>query len=528
MEETVAEIRKATPFESTSSIYESAILLSALVKQMVRTLVFAKVRKVVELVVMYAHEDLEKSGASELIDKVKTYRGGYTKEDRRALERELFHGRLLGTVATNALELGVDVGSLDATVIIGMPSSIASMWQQAGRSGRSGRAALTILVCFDSPVDQYYANNPELLFERGAEEAICDPENPLVLRQHLLCAAFEAPIFIGPKFEAEQAEKSALPEACLDISLFGVSARTLVLELAAEGLLVEDKSGWILASPSFRPSMDVNIRTVEQAHFRVLEEPSLKVIDEVANSTAFLEIHPGAIFLHQAQSYLITSLDIEEHTAHARQVQVPYFTKARDFTDVDILQVFEAEKCGVFWGKVQVKKQVFGYRKVHEFSFKTLEVVDLSLPAHEFLTHALWVEIEPATYDKVEAMNLNWTGGVHAAQHLLTASVPFFILCDNGDVGTEHAFVFQKRARPLHLIVFDTRPGGIGVTRAAFSKIRNVLATALHIIQQCPCAEGCPSCVQDLACSEHNELIDKRAALIILEDVFHRVVNVVV
>ncbi len=379
-------------------------------------------------------------------------------------------------------------------------------------------------MCFSSPADQYYARNPDLLFERSAEEAICDPENPLILRQHLLCAAFEAPLFLGAAFEDEQARQSGLPVECLDSTLFGDSARGLLEVLAGEGVLVEQRNGWALCSPTVRPAIDVSIRAVEQEHFEVLEEPGMSLIDEVAYSMAFMEIHPGAIFLHQAKTFLITSLDVEERVAHAREVQVPYFTRPRDYTNVNILQTYESEN-GVFWGKVQVRKHVFGYRKVLTQSFDTLELVDLSLPAYEFVTRALWIEMDPATHDKIDALNLDWTGGLHAAQHVLVASVPFFILCDSSDINTEHAYPLQKRTRPRHLVVYDTRPEGIGVTRAAFHRVRNILATALHIIRQCPCEAGCPSCVHDLGCTEHNALTDKRAALIMLEDVCERVIG---
>ena len=427
-----------------------------------------------ELILKHTRRDLGRS-APELVDKIKSYRSGYTIEDRRALEQALFRGELLGTTATSALELGVDIGSLDATVLLGFPGSIASMWQRAGRSGRGTNAALTILVLFNSPLDQYYGRHPRQLFDRRPEAAVCDPTNPYVLREHLLCASQELPVKLAPKDDprpreardalrdvaasrdaAEAAAAAAHPaiapamiEELRDDLLFGDSARELLGHLAADGLTLVLPQGHVLAQLDGRPSRSVSLRTVEQEGIRILKVPEMVEIDEVDLQHAIWEVYEGAIFLHQGDTYLIERLDLTGRTAHAKLVTVDYFTRSRDAKDVDVTRRIEAapDEIGAGWGDVVVRQVLYGYYKFRERTLHLFETVEFFMPPVEYGTRGFWVEIPPETKRRLEAEGRDFLAGMHGATHAIKSAVPLHILCDPGDIDCEHIAPLQERPR---------------------------------------------------------------------------------
>ncbi|EGD78620.1 hypothetical protein PTSG_01598 [Salpingoeca rosetta] len=524
----------------SSAILQAALILSALVKQHVRTLAFAKVRKVTELVLKYTRHDL-KHTAPQLVARVKSYRAGYTKEERRAIERALFAGKILGTTATNALELGVDIGSLDATILLGFPGSIASMWQQAGRSGRGTHDALTILILFNSPLDQYYHRHPTQLFARKYEAAVCDPRNPYVLREHLVCAAAELPLALLPTHidtttrllgadvvgeEANFMDRCTLDEytrafpAMEDLLLFGGTAPALVHTLEDSDIVLQTREGFTIRAMDARPSLTVSLRSVDQEAFAVYEIPGMKKIDEVGPRHAIFELYEGAIFLHQGHTFLITHYDRDELVAHAKPVKVDYFTRQRDFSNIDVINVLKRDpERNAFWGSVQVSVSVYGYHKIRERTLEFFETVPLVLDPWEYKSRGCWIDIHPSVKYRLLAEGLDVTASIHAANHVIKNSVPVYVLCDLGDIDCEHSSPLQLRARPLRLVLYDTKPGGIGVCFAAYEMVHQIAQTALELVRDCPCSSGCPGCIHDFACSEYNQCTSKAGAHIVLEDI---------
>eukprot|EP00045_Choanoeca_perplexa_P012590 m.138134 g.138134 ORF g.138134 m.138134 type:complete len:1212 (-) comp16065_c0_seq4:135-3770(-) len=528
----------------TSPILETALLLSALTKLQAKTLAFCKHRKVSELVLKYTRRDL-KLTATHLESKVQAYRAGYTREVRRELERKLFTGELLATTATCALELGVDIGSLDTTLLLGFPGSIASMWQQAGRSGRGTNKALSIIVLFNSPLDQYYAKHATELFSKGSEAAVSDPDNPYVLREHLACAAKELPLLLRQEdvdvlkdyfssqgqLLASEADvvrharndavslPTTLQAQWQDLLLFGDTAGSLCYNLVTDGVLKVTESGYALAYADVQPAASVSIRTMDDDNVTVLALPDLKKIDEVDMRHALWEVYQGAIFLHRGQTYLITQLDLSDKVAHAQPVTVDYFTKPLDTSDVDVIGVLKQQLNGVpvFWGNVSVSVNMYGYRKVRERSFQVFDMVTLEMPPVEYKTRGVWFDVPVHAKEQILEQNLDIFGSLHGANHAIRNSTPLNVLCDPLDIDCEHYNALQERPRPFRLVLHDTKPGGIGICYAIHELVDLTVESARNMVRDCACREGCPSCVQDWHCGEYNERIDKRGALLILE-----------
>jgi ATP-dependent helicase YprA (DUF1998 family) len=459
-----------------STIVETAMIFSALVKQRIRTLAFCKVRKLVEMVLRYTlqvgsatipdfaapqctrltlllRQDLHAT-APELAPLVKGYRGGYTKADRREIEAELFGGRLLGVTATCALELGVDVGNLDATLHMGFPGTISSMWQQAGRAGRAGRDSMAILVCFETPVDQHFARKPEELLSLPPEKAIMDPANQFVLRGQLLCAASEEPL--GPRDRAVFGDK-ALQEG---VRYLREADQVAVLE----GGMVHAQP-WVTA-----PHRDVNLRMIDPITFEVQDESRERlVIDHVGYTRSFFELFEGAIYMHQAKQYLVVRLDLETHTALVRPVRVGYYTSSRNHTDVNLVRKLESTDDGrISSGYAQVVAKVWGYRKIWLQTGQIFEMGTFSLPPLEYDTCGFFIDLDVDIQREVEAAGACYVGGIHAVNHALLSVTPLFLLCDPGDIDTEHVYPYQQRPRPPRIVLYDKRPGGIGAAHALF------------------------------------------------------------
>jgi len=365
-----------------SSIWETASIFTALVKKHLRTLAFCKARKLVELVLNYSLRNLETSGAAHLMSTVASYRGGYTKEERRSIESDLFSGRLLGVTATNALELGIDVGALDATLHMGFPGTFSSLWQQAGRAGRSGRSSLSIIVCFESPIDQYFARHPEVLFHSPVEPAILDVNNLHVLHAHMLCAAAEVPLnypFVsghhrvcdmdlwGGKYKEllqYQVEARKVLSVHDNGSHSGVSHRG-----AVSGGTAEEKvetmcaTQWRVGSTQRSRASAISLRMIDPVTISIVDDSRGGVtIDTLGYSRAFFELYEGAIYMHRAVQYKVLQLNLAASVAHTRPVKVKYYTSANNREQVNVLKVEEHD--GIMCcGQVQVVQSVYGYTK---------------------------------------------------------------------------------------------------------------------------------------------------------------------
>lgn len=482
-----------------SANIEGSRLFSELVRQGLRNITFVKARKVAELILRYSRETLEREDPG-LAALVKSYRAGYLPRERRKIEEGLFSGRLLGVTATTALELGVDIGSLDATILVGYPGTIASTWQQAGRSGRGVGHSLSFLVGLDNPLDQYFMRHPLQLFGRSHEHALLDAGNPHLLRAHLPCAAYE------------------LPLTSQDGELFGTGYESAVRALAEGGVLERRSGRWYYPSSNY-PAEAVSIRSISGESFYLLDESrGNRLLEEIEGSTAFRRIHPGAIYLHEGESYLVTELDLQRRVAHAQPADVDYYTQPRDTSDLAIADVWREESYAgnrACYGQVEVTEQVIGFRRKQLLTDVVLGEEYLDLPPQSFETAALWFDVPSAS--KVEGVlsGADFAGGLHALEHAAIGIVPLFAMCDRQDVGGLSTPNHADTGKP-QVFLYDGFPGGVGITEKIFDLLPELWEATLRTIQECPCEAGCPSCVYSPKCGNNNEPLDKEAALSIL------------
>ncbi|MBI2871772.1 MAG: DEAD/DEAH box helicase [Chloroflexi bacterium] len=478
---------------------EATQLLVELLRRHVRTLVFVRSRRAAELVYVYVRDQLRQS-APEMAGQVRPYHAAYLPEERREVEQALFSGGLMAVVATSALELGIDVGSLEATVLTGYPGSIASTWQQAGRSGRRGTGSLSILVAQDNPLDQYLMRHPEFFFGHPHEQALVSPENRHVLAPHLLCAAYEAP----------------LTEA--DSSLFGPGFHERVRGLEKQGFLRTYQGRWHLEPAVGYPAQEVNLRSASSDHYLLVEAGSGRILERVEEFSAFAQLHPGAVYLHQGEPYLVQALDMESRTASASPTDAPYHTQSRDVTDIRIVEVRQEKQVGgvqVCLGDVEVTTQVVGFRRKAYLTEEVLADEPLELPARSFGTVALWFGVPQQVLERVRRERLDLAGGLHAAEHAAIGVLPLFALCDRADIGGVSTPLHPDTGVP-QVFIYDGHPGGIGIAERGYETMRELWQATYHAVSECPCEAGCPGCIQSPKCGNNNQPLDKRVALLLL------------
>ncbi len=482
-----------------STNVEASTLFSELVSRSIRTITFVRSRKVAELVYLYARDQLEQMQPA-LAKKISPYRASYMPEDRRMIERALFGGELLGVSTTNALELGIDVGSLDATVIAGYPGSIASTWQQAGRSGRRNEESLSVLVGQDNPLDQYLMNHPHAFFGKSVEHALISPQNPYIIQPHLVCAAYESPL--SPR----------------DAELFGPDLPETLAGLEDMALLKKEGDSWYVATTVGYPAESVNIRSTSSRGYLVVEERSGAILETVDESSAFHQLHPGAIYLHQGEAYLVVDLDLESRTAYVEPNDGSYYTQVRDMTDIDIREVRASKEAGgvrVYLGEVEVTNRVLGYRLRKPMTDELLGEEFLDLPERRFNTVALWFDVPPEVLDTIREQRMDLAGGLHATEHAAIGVLPLFALCDRNDIGGVSTPLHPDTEKP-QVFIYDGHPGGIGISERGYEAIHDLWETTLRAVSQCPCQEGCPSCIQSPKCGNNNNPLDKGVAVLML------------
>ena len=482
-----------------SANLEASRIFTQLVRHGLRNITFTKARRVAELILHYSREMLEREDP-DLVPLVRSYRAGYLPRERREIESALFHGKLLGVTATTALELGVDIGTLDATVLVGYPGTIASTWQQAGRAGRGARESLSFLVGLDNPLDQYFMRHPEQLFGRSNEHALLDPSNLYLLLGHLPCAAYERPL------------------VSQDQRLFGDRFGRAVEGLVEQGGLKRRESRWYYPAADY-PAERVSIRAVSRHNYLLLDESQGdRVLEEIDSATALRRIHSGALYLHQGDSYLVTELDLAKRVAYARPVEVDYYTQPREINELRIVQSSREGKLGdakVNYGQVQVTEQVIGYRRKQLMSDLVLGEEALDFPPRSFATSALWFDVPGAARNEVLREGLDFHGGLHAVEHAAIGILPLFAMCDRQDIGGLSTPRHQETGKP-QIFIYDGLPGGVGIAEKGFELLPELWEATLRTIEECPCEAGCPSCVHSPKCGNNNQPLDKRAAAIIL------------
>lgn len=473
---------------------EASNFLCKLVSRGVRSLVFARTRRLAELIYVYARERLPAEQAA----RISPYRAGYLAADRRDIERRFTGGELDGLVATSAMELGVDVGDLDATILAGYPGNMASAWQQVGRSGRGENPSLSILVAQGNPVDQYLMRNPGFFFSRRFEQALINPNNPHILEPHLLCAAWEHPL--------AAAETSALAE----------SAPGLVDGLVAKGLLRE-RRGRMHPDPCVTyPPERVNIRSIGPS-YQIMDLTHGSLLETVDGAVAMSQLHPGAVYLHQGETYLVKTLDTRTRTAWAEACEVDYYTQARELTDIRATSVEVEKRCGnalVRLGDVQVTNHVIAFKRRRQFTEEYLGETPLELPETTFSTRAFWFDVPDAAVDRAIAESGDLGGSLHACEHACIGVLPLFALCDRNDIGG--VSMPDGGTGTPQVFVYDAYPGGVGIAEMGYANVERLWQATAKLVSDCPCLDGCPSCIQSPKCGNNNEPLSKEGAIALL------------
>ncbi|MGX1627375.1 DEAD/DEAH box helicase [Streptomyces albidoflavus] len=477
---------------------ETAGLLTDLAVQSVRTVAFVGSRRGAELISVITQERLAEVDRS-LARRVAAYRGGYLPEERRALERALHSGDLLGLAATTALELGVDVSGLDAVLICGYPGTRASLWQQAGRAGRSGQGALAVMVARDDPLDTYLVHHPEAIFDQPVESTVLDPDNPYVLAPHLCAAAAELPL-------TEE-----------DLALFGPATRELLPQLEAAKLLRRRAHGWHWTRRESAADL-ADIRGGGGRPVQIVEVGTGRLLGTVDANAAHGSVHTGAVHLHQGRTYLVRDLDLEDSVALVEQATPSYSTTARDTTAISVLETDAEIPWGdgrLCYGSVEVTNQVVSFLRRRLITGEVLGETKLDLPPRTLRTRAVWWTV---TEDQLDAARINpeqLGGALHAAEHASIGMLPLFATCDRRDIGGVSIPLHPDTLLPT-VFVYDGHPGGAGFAERGFHTARQWLVATREAIDACECEAGCPSCIQSPKCGNGNEPLHKRAALRLL------------
>ncbi len=480
-----------------STYQETKDLLVSCVKDNLQTLCFTGARKMAELVTLWAREDARRSSAR-LSESISAYRAGYLPEERRAIERQLKEGTMKGVVSTNALELGIDVGSLDAVIIAGYPGTMMSTRQQAGRAGRKGGDSLAILVAFANPLDQYFMHHPQNFFSRSHEHAIIDTGNPYIISGHLLCAAAELPLRETP-----------------DREYFGATFPELLYELASADLIKKTSRGWVYSGRG-RAADAVTLDGIPESSFRILCHGRL--LETMDRAQAYREAHKGAIMLHQGETFVVNEMDLETHTVRVTETDVDYYTqplKEVDLSIIDILETRMVHGARCAFGDVEVTEKYTGYKIKRKDTIIGIEPLDL--PPITFRTKAFWVISAPGTEQRIIDSNLDLAGGLHGAEHAIIALMPLHVMCDRWDIGGLSSPGFGENCEPT-VFVYDGYEGGIGLAEKAYEILSEVFSSAHELVRDCGCDEGCPSCIYSPKCGNDNQPLDKEAAILILGD----------
>jgi DEAD/DEAH box helicase domain-containing protein len=516
--------------ERRSSNVEAHLLFTGLVKERVQTICFSKARVVAELIHRYTQDVLTRENP-ELAKLVRPYRGGYLPKERREIEKALFAGQLLGVSSTNALELGIDIGSLDASIIVGFPSTIASLWQQAGRAGRGRNEAVTFFVAYNDPIDQYLVRHPEYLFAQSPESAVIDPENPFILSNHLQCAAFELPL--------EEHDADLFGDVTPDL--------TRLLENTVRTRLVDGKSYW--ANTDF-PSRTVSLRHMSDDTYTIVEVPQdagnaspfrpeagprfeiphrgeAKVIGNVDAISALELLYPEAVYLHEGETYVVRHLDLEGKSAYVERREVDYYT----LSVIDQSVLLRGTRETAPWhgatlgfGDVTVTWFTSFFKKVQFFSTDSIGYGSLNLPPQSFDTTSSWITVPAEVRSALKRVGKNPVEGLAGVRNLLISVIPLYAMCDRADIG---GVVDSSNLGQPTVFMYDRYPGGLGFVEHAFRRPDLVLEACRELVEECPCESGCPSCVglpvlrpaqhQDPAVVGSWPIPDKDAARMILE-----------
>jgi DEAD/DEAH box helicase domain-containing protein len=479
-----------------SSLSEAADLLADLVSRGVRTICFLKSRRGIELIQRFTREALKARGKPELAERIAPYRGGYTPQQRREIEARLAEGELLAVVATDALELGIDIGELDAAICVTFPGTVASLRQMWGRAGRR-RRGLAVYVAGQDALDQFFCRHPDEFIDRPVEAAILDHENEQIASRHLIAAAYE------------------LPLTDADDAIFGEAWRERAARLTAEGELRRAGRKLMAARSDFVASR-IPLRSASADSVAVIERGSGEMLGLVEAERAFTTVHPGAIYLHMGRSYEVEQLDIQERRAVVSPFEGDWYTRPKKDTEIYIDRIREQRQTGgveLHFGEVSVTEQVIAFQRVSIADQKAIDIVSLDLPEQNFATQALWYVV-PEELRSAMPSNL-LLGSLHATEHGQIAVLPLIAMCDRWDIGGLSTNVHFQTGEAT-IFIYDGHPGGVGITLRGYEQFERLLGDAERLISECPCESGCPSCVQSPKCGNLNEPLHKEGALMLM------------
>jgi DEAD/DEAH box helicase domain-containing protein len=506
-----------------SALAEAAEVLAALVREGARAICFMKSRKGVEVLSRLVKQDLQDSHP-ELAERIAPYRAGYTPQQRRELEARLTRGELRAVITTDALELGIDIGELDAAVVVTFPGTVASLRQMWGRAGRRGRG-LAMFVAGEDALDQFFCRHPEDFLERPVEAAILDHESPLIFRQHLLCAAHEGPIaredgaFFGPRWEAH---------AELLLSAGELRRRPARAGGGHDSPRASSITGaYVPRRPGGYPAAEVSLRSASPESFEIVDVSSGELLGATEAARAHSTVHEGAVYLHLGRSYEVRELDLDRRRALVSPFDGEWYTQPKRQTDTEIVRLLDRrEALGVklSFGEVSVTDTVLAYQRRRLSDHAQVELIPLDLPPTSFSTQALWFELPIG--DRPGGELDDWLpldallGSLHATEHAQIAVLPLIAMCDRWDIGGLSTNFHPQTGAPT-IFIYDGHPGGIGIARTAFARFEELCEDARRLIAGCPCASGCPSCVQSPKCGNLNEPLSKAGAVALLERMLH-------
>jgi DEAD/DEAH box helicase domain-containing protein len=475
-----------------SYVKEAEHIASAFLKRKIPAIVFANSRLITEILVRYLKESLEGGPVPE--ETVVGYRGGYLPNERRRIERGLREGRIRGVVSTNALELGIDIGSLDVSVLAGYPGTIASTWQRIGRAGRRSGMSVAVMVASSTPLDQFIVNHPEYFLNQPPEMGLINPDNIHILISHLQCATFELPFDVNERFGGHEVSE--------------------ILEfLGTRGFIHKAGSKWHWTNDSY-PADSISLRSVSSDNFVVVETTGeSRIIGKVDYTSAFSTLHEKAIYLHQGQQFYVHQLDIPERRAYVKQVDSDYFTDAITYTKVKILETMETVEEHNH-GEVHVAHQVVGFKKIKFYTMENVGSGDLNLPVQEMHTTSYWLTIPRDTFESLPYSTTERLNGLHGLAFALANLACVFLMCDRRDLGSAVDAGLENPTFHPTIFIYDNFPGGIGLSRPLYEIRQQVLDATRQLIRSCSCDDGCPSCVGPTAMA-------KEVALALLDCLNH-------
>ncbi|SFM71901.1 DEAD/DEAH box helicase [Thermodesulforhabdus norvegica] len=473
----------------------AALLTVRSIRKGLKTIVFTRSRRMTELIYLTI-----KRRFPDVSRLVSSYRAGLLPSDRRFIEEAINCGNLRGVIATSALELGIDIGDLDVCILVGYPGTVMTTWQRAGRVGRGGQESAVILIPQNDALDHYIISHPGHVLSGEYETAVADVANPEILRDHLLCAAAEIPIT-----EREVNENPGW---------FDVVGR-----LKALGLLHRGEEGSYKSRYRY-PHRDVDIRQVGQSFTIFLDTKGKKpvAVGSIDGVRVFKECHPGAVYLHLGDTYIVRHLDIERRNVWITPFDGPYFTAVTVEKETSILEIIKSRPLHNFViraGRIRVTEQVTGYDKKSTGTMEIIDHVELELPPQSYETVGFWIEVDGWIEKVVRDAGRHFMGGLHALEHAIISMFPLFLLCDRNDIGGI-ATPYHPQVQKSAVFIYDGYPGGIGLCRRAFDMIEDILKRVEDLLKECDCTEGCPRCIQSPKCGSGNKPLDKDAALLIV------------